>query len=245
MTYRILDYSHSDPLYRSLEPNLKVDRGTPSENLKVVLDGEYSESMISLVSYLENREELKLLPTANIHSISTTGSTLLVSSGATIKKSMEISVTANTRTTSHYLSLILRSMGIEYKFRNGEETSADSLLEESDYALVIGDEALKIFGTGHRILLDIGYEFSRIFGRLPVYAVTVSLEDKKSDVTDLVNQSILSYKTHIRECAANASSHLGVPIGIMMWYYKLIRYDFSGPVRSTIDFVEKTLGKPA
>lgn len=241
MSYHILNYTHSDPLFESLSPRMQVQRGTPAWNLKNVLDGTCEASMISLVSFLENRKSLRLLETANIHTMATTGSTLLISSGDPLKKRMDIAVTSATRTTSLYLSMILKWMKVDFRLSHLEKTDADSLLEESRYALVIGDEALKVYGTNYRILLDIGFEFSRIFEKAPVYAVTVARRDYADSLTESINENMQAYTDYTEQCAENASKRLKIEKKIMAWYYGLIRYGFERHVQAGIDFVEKMI----
>lgn len=241
MSYHMLSYTHSDPLYESLKGTVDLERGSPADSIGRLVDGQVDAAMVSLISFLEHRDSLKLLPSANIHALSTTGSTLLISEGEMLRKKMEIAVTAATRTTSFYLSLILKKMKIEFNFIQAESQDADSLLSESGYSLVIGDEALKVYGSQHRILLDVGYEFSRLYSRLPVYAVTVASIDYKGPIVEEINSAMASYRNYTDQCAEKASQRLGVKKSIMDWYYELIKYNYDGTVQRTIDFVTKSI----
>ncbi len=241
MSYFMLNYTHSDPLFESLNGKVRVQRGTPAEALKNILDHKSSAAMVSLVSYLENGEALDLLPTANIHSMSTTGSTLLVSNGNLMAKRMEIAVTGATRTTSHYLSMILNRMRVDFKLKTTEYQDADSLLSESNYALVIGDEALRVYGTKHRIVMDVGFEFSRLYSMIPVYAVTVAAKDYSGSIADEINIGMKDHTNFNRQCASMASGRLGISEEIMDWYFRLIGYEYSSNVAQTVELVRNSL----
>ncbi len=241
MEVKLLSYTHSDPLYEALKGNTEITRGNPSENLRDLLSGKCDAAMISLVSYLENSEKLQLLHTANIHTMSTTGSTILISRGDLMKRKMDIAVTSATRTTSFYLSMILRQMKIDFSFVHSNKSDADSLLGESQYALVIGDEALRTYNTNYRILLDIGFEYSRLYEKSPVYAVMAAGKGDFSELTGKINHEMRSYRNYIENCSEKASQRLNINRKIMVWYFGLIRYEYEKYVQDGIDFVEKMM----
>lgn len=241
MKFHMLSYAHSDPLYESIKNKLKVKRCTPMQAMKDVLDGACEAATVSLIPYLKNSDSLKLLPTANIHTMSTTGSTLLISDGSPIKRDMEIAVTGATSTTMHYLSIILKRMKINFRLKHSESQEADSLLAECNYALVIGDEALKVYSSGHRILLDTGFEFSRLFGKAPLYAVTVSSDNYEGNIAEEINSAMGDHFKFNGNCASNASERLGVSRRIMQWYYNLIKYDHGDPVNGTLDYIRNSV----
>ena len=220
-----------------------VVREHPRDLLTHVLDGTIDCAMVSMVSYLENSSSLTMMDTANIHSRRGTLSTLLVSRGKSIAKKMDIAITAHTRTTSFYLDKVLSAMGITHNSVIKQSTEASDLLADSDYALVIGDEALRVFNGGYRILMDIGYEFSRIFSMPPVYAVTVFRNDREYPRTEYgILQEGVSLSPKFKAIAAEKmSASINVQISVMNSYYGCIGYDFTPMVRHTIDFVQRQL----
>lgn len=238
----IINFAHSDPLYLAMEDKKRVIRGTPKEILNTLFKKEIHLGMISLISYLENKESLNLEESANIHSSKTTMSTLLISRGKGIFDGMRIAVTSHTRTTEFYLELILRKMGIRYEIVHTDKTSAEELLRIAEYALVIGDEALMVYNTQHRILMDVGYEFSRLFSMIPVYAVTVSLKgmNVKNDLDEL-NKAVEASSGYKDEASAINSKKFGLSKDVLLKYYSLISYSFDNQVRKTIEFIEEIL----
>lgn len=239
MKYHMLNYTHSDPLYEAIKGKVQVERCSPAEALKNVLDGKCDAASVSLISFLENRDSLRLLPTANIHTLSTTGSTLLISDGSRMSRNMDIAVTGATRTTSHYLSMILKSMKVNFKLRHSDSQDVDSLLSDHKYALVIGDEALRVYRSRRRILLDTGLEFSRLFRMAPVYAVTVASKEYVGSIGEELNTAMKGHAAFNGKCADAASRRFGISNRIMNWYYGLIRYSYDNPVKRTVDFMHK------
>lgn len=218
-------------------------REHPREIFDHVLDGTIDSGMVSLVSYLEETRRLGIMETANIHSTRNTLSTLLISNGRPLDRHIEIAITAHTRTTEFYLRQVLRAMNVEFKIALSKSTDAADLLSEADYALVIGDEAIRSFAQNHRILLDVGYEFARLYSLPPVYAVTVYRKnmDFPKDDFDILQNGLSAVNDFKKEARELASERLGVPRQIMRAYYDCIRYDFTTSVGNTIKFVSDRL----
>ncbi|OWP56600.1 MAG: hypothetical protein B2I17_05335 [Thermoplasmatales archaeon B_DKE] len=238
----LINFSHTEPLAMAMD-NRTYIREHPRDLLAHVLDGNLECAMVSLVSYLENRDRLAIMETANIHSRRGTLSTLLVSKGKGIEKDMNIAITAHTRTTSFYLERILSAMGITHRSITRQGTLAADLLSDSDYALVIGDEALEVFNGGYRILMDIGYEFSRIFSMPPLYAVTVYRKDQAypREDHDLLQDGVAQSHLFRAKAVEKMSTTLHIPRSVMDSYYRCIEYDFNPLVRGTADFVQREL----
>ncbi|MGC8608329.1 MAG: MqnA/MqnD/SBP family protein [Thermoplasmata archaeon] len=228
----IINFSHSNPLADGFGHSIM--RQNPFKNISDVLDGTVDVAMVSLVSYLENRDQLILLQTANIHSRRETLSTLLVSRKKWIEEPLNIAVTANTKTTEFYLKKIMDSLKIRYNLVHSDKIDIWDLLEISDYALVNGDEAMKVYATDLNAIFDVGFEFSSLFGLYPVYAVSVSRED--ADTGDLDRAVKESIRFKVAE-AEKLSNKLGIKINITKKYYDSIEYGFSPQVMKTIDFV--------
>lgn len=236
----LINFSHTEPLSMAIDRRSYV-REHPRDLLNHVLDGTVDCAMVSLVSYLENRESLSMMKTANIHSRRGTLSTLLISRGKGIARDMDIAITAHTRTTSYYLDLILSAMHIPHTDHITHSTEASDLLSGSTYALVIGDEALKVFNGGYRVLMDIGYEFSRIFSMPPVYAVTVYRKDHEYPAADFstLQDGVHASMKFKGEAAERISGSLHVSRSVVASYYNCISYDFNQMVGNTVDFVQR------
>ncbi|WP_393971103.1 ABC transporter substrate-binding protein [Oxyplasma meridianum] len=238
----LIDFTHSFPLIEALSSQTKMSRGSPGENLIGVLDGKYSMAMVSLVSYLENKDDLYLVKGANIHTKAQTLSTLLVSREKDLNNQMGIAVTAHTRTTELYMDLVLSRMGISPKKIYSKSTEASELLEEAEYALVIGDEALRYFQGNGKIILDIGYEVSHFFKLEPLYAVTVARKDSVDmEEARILEESLKLSGNFILESIEKGSVERGISRDILEYYYKLISYGYSMQQDRTLDFVRYML----
>ena len=83
-------------------------------------------------------------------------------------------------------ALFLTISSCENVMLSGSE--CESLLENADYALVIGDDAIRAYSGYANILMDVGLEFSKLYGLEPVYAVSATrsnIEISETRIKDL------------------------------------------------------------
>ncbi|MCL4451102.1 MAG: hypothetical protein M1327_00545 [Candidatus Thermoplasmatota archaeon] len=214
-----------------------MERASPARSLSNVLDSRSMVSMVSLVSYLRNSKDLFILKEPVIAFAGQTLSTLLVSRNKEIHNNMEIAVSADTETTKWYMSNVLRAMKINFSIKTSEHIEAEDLLSDSDYALVIGDEALKVFSSRLTVVLDIGYEFMRIFQMFPLYAVSVYREGKPD-----ISEEWISNADKYKDIAAQElASRLDISPILARRYYGNVRYHEDESTRNTLSFVEKSV----
>lgn len=236
----LINFTHTDPLYEAFEDRRKVLRETPKKILESLLSGSLQCGMISLFEYYDHMDVLELVESATIHSTGGTMSTLLVSNRSVLEEPLKIAVTEHTRTTAVYLELILRKMGIRYSLTWSSKREAHDLLKEGDYALVIGDEALRVYGTSLRIIWDIGFQFRQLFSRMPVFSVTVKSKGTNCDSEiDSLNRAVKESWKFVDGCISEDSRRLSIPPPILERYFGTIRYDFSSGVSDTVSFLGK------
>lgn len=234
----IINFTHSDPLYRAIEDKSIIVRDTPKKLLEMLLNGKIECAMISLREYFGHSDSLELTESATIHSRSATMSTLLVSKNPGIREPLKIAVTEHTKTTAFYLEMVLKKLGLKYELKWSQKREADSLLEEAEYALVIGDEALRVFGSHYSIIWDIGSQFSSVYSLMPVFSVTVRRKgaDCSREIHEL-GQAIMGSHLFAEECAYENGKKLDLDISIMRQYYRNIKYEFNSEVRRTVKFM--------
>ena len=230
--WSFLKMSHSDPLVLSYGRDDYL-RSSPEKCLKSVLSGESLKAMVSLVSYIENVDRLKMIDGPLISFRNQSVSTLLISKDRYLSNDLEIAISGDTRTTEFYMERVLEAMGVRFNVKRSTGIEASDLLDESPYALVIGDEALKVYRSRYRILLDIGYEFSRIFQMIPVYAVSTALSDSTVNSEDF----FMKTDQFRSKCTDNLSNRIGISRMIVSRYYTNLSYLPSKSTKSTIDFV--------
>lgn len=236
----LINFTHSDHLYSAFMEKDLVIRDTPKMNMKHILDGSLQCGMVSLFEYFEHLDELDLVKSATIHSFRGTMSTLLVSGGLGLSSHMRIAVTEHTRTTSVYLELVLQRMNIDYELIWSKHREASELLREADYALVIGDEALKVYSSRLRIIWDLGYQFNALYSMMPVFSVTVkSKSGRCSKEVELLDKAILDSSNYVEEAVRIDSKKLGLPQDILRRYFQTIRFQFDNEVNKTIEFLHK------
>ena len=233
----LINFTHSCPLHRAYPEPAEMATDSPREIISSILGGSISCGMVSLLEYFSHRDVLELENSAVISSRGPVISTLLVSRGSLPHNGMEIAVTRHTRTTEMYLKYILRSEGVEYKTKPSSSTEARDLLKESEFALVIGDEALRAFSSGFRIIWDIGYEFNRISSHAPVFAVAVKRRGMNCsrEIRNL-NTAVTDAHKFREECTVESVSKLGITSAIMKRYYSLVRYEFTKETLKSIEF---------
>ena len=234
----LIDFTHSFPLIDAISSRTEIDTGTPAGNLEGILDGKYSMAMVSLVSYLENSEDLELIRGANIHSRAQTLSTILVSRGKDLADEIDVAVTSHTKTTEFYMDQVLSRLGISCNKIHGKATESDDLLDMADFALVIGDEALRFYNGNGKIIFDIGFEFSHLFRLEPIYAVTVARKGEvdKGEVADL-DFSVEASRNYIKKSINRAAGERNIDKNIMAYYYDLISYQYGSEIDRTVEFV--------
>lgn len=225
---------HSDPLYEAL--NGDKCRADPAAILSGVMSGRYDAGMISLLEYFRNMKTLQIIESANIHSTGSTLSTLVVSRKHSLSACRTLGITKSTETTSWYASRILRDLGFRPEIKKTDATEAEKILSEFDAALVIGDEALRVFHTNLNILMDVGYEYTALYRRPPVFAVTVSRKGEHHDgIKADLDSAISGSSAYLDKFSYENSKRLEISVRIMKSYYYSIRYNFDEAVRLSIE----------
>ncbi|MFG1518909.1 MAG: MqnA/MqnD/SBP family protein [Thermoplasmataceae archaeon] len=240
--FGIISFAHSDPFYLALNDRYSFMRYGPREILSKILSGELEGGMVSLVSYFQHSDQLDLMESATISSKSATISAVIASRKEDLRENIHIAVTAHTETTVLYANEVLKKMGIRAEFHPSKRTYVDELLEEEEYALVIGDEALKAYKPGIRILIDVGHEFSRLFHMPPVYAVTVCSKSADcSSYAATISKAIKKYRSLIRPTVDLTAFRLTLNPSAVEAYFNSIDYTFDNSKKKTVEFVSNII----
>lgn len=228
----LIDLIHSDPLALYSANLFNISRGTTRNNLSRVLRGEVDYSMISLVDYFNNTDKLKIVNGPTISGKIHSNSNLLVSKGGDPFPGMRIAVSSETETTAFYLKLVLDQLYPGSILVRSKHGSASDLLAEENFALVIGNNALDIYHSNIRILLDITHMISQLLNRYSIYAVTVSLKGKEQDLEleALKNVPVWFVNDHLGEIADKHH----IQANLLGTYYSALTYDFNEVMRENI-----------
>lgn len=231
----LINLVHSYPLHYAMREIDEVEINSPRENLKLVMEGKAECGMVSLLDYFRNMDSLKLIQGPNIHSRSRTISTIVISKGENLYHGARIAVTAQTETTSFYLEQILKVEFPKAETIKMSYSSAKDLLEEEQFALVIGDEALKAYSENYRILIDVGLHYSLLTSYYPVYAVMVSKEELSDERTGQINMAVINSKNFIQNAIKDGEDK-GFSKELLSSYYRAIGYQFDDVIRRSIDY---------
>ena len=237
----LINLSHSDPLSMTFSPD-EIVRKSAADNYMDLEEGRTEIGMVSLVTYLEHSDKLNLVKSINIHTKANSISTILLSRSGYLKNNIKINVTSLTKTTEFYLKLVLEKMGISFELKESGYSDYENLLKDADYALVIGDEAIKAYSGSANILLDVGLEFSKLYGLEPVYAVAASRNAVDNARISDLDKHIEDSKKYIKESAEKNSLKFHVKRELMEEYYRVMDYSFNNSVMKTIEFARKIIG---
>lgn len=158
-----IDYANVWPIFHYAEQWLPkdrfvIDRRVPSELNRALRKGEVDITSLSSYAFAENAEDYILLPNLSVSAKARVNSILLIT-----RKPLEavmngtIALTSTSATSVNLLKII---MSLYYKATPSYitmEPSLDSMLEQADAALLIGDNAIHAsWRSGGYTVIDLG-----------------------------------------------------------------------------------------
>jgi len=133
--------------------------------------GELDLAMIPAIEYLKHADDYALVPGISIASRGPVGSVLLVS-GKPLTSAMRVAVDEKSRTSIALMKILYGAEfpeGVKYSSKN---LNAKDLLLDTDAALIIGDQALKVPRDNPALLVrDLSEDWFRQTGKTFVHAV--------------------------------------------------------------------------
>ena len=217
-------------------------RGTPSQLNAQLANGTLDVSAISVLAYLQQAEELLLLPDLAIGSESGVNSVLLVSRLPLRELvGQTIAVTEAGATTPVLLRILLeQAHGVSARY---EVTPAQfpEVLQRYPAALVIGDEALRALPVARDdyFAWDLGALW-RDWAKLPmvyaVWAVRRAVVETAPELVGQLHEALLASKqwglSHLDQVAQAAAAASGFPAAMVADYFRGIRYELDQPARA-------------
>jgi chorismate dehydratase len=188
----------------------------------------------SSIIYAQNHKDLLILPDFSINAYGRTMSILLFSEEILTLGELEgkrVTVPGTSASSSALLEIILRRKGIHAEIIHHEEPDLDSMLDISDAALLIGDQALKANYDGRTFIADLGEEWRKITGKKMVYALWVitreAAEREPEKVREfhraLMRSRELAYR-NLEHLSSTLAWELGVSIDFMMHHLTTLDY---------------------
>lgn len=175
-----ISYINASPVYYGLDNGLlpdwlEMDADVPSALNRKIIEGQIIISPISAAFYAMNHRELLLLPDLSISCHGRVMSVILASrysidelSGKTVRLSRESASAAS------FLKMIFYQRNVTPFFQTGDVSHIESVLQEVDAALIIGDTALTLpWREKFKYCIDLGQFWYEMTGLPFVFAVWV------------------------------------------------------------------------
>lgn len=234
----LISYTHNDPLfYFFMErgyDDVKVVRAAPKDLVELLLSGDVDIAQVSL-SRLSQHEDLAVVQACAVHSA---GPSLSAFVGSNTEEDLKdydsISISAETETSSRMLKWILKKKGLRNNLRQGSSSSADDLLRESGFALLIGDEALQAEINGIKVVLDIGHEWFRLTGKPAIFAAsavkkpfTKEMGKVIADGIRMIRDAVRYGEENLEKIVTQSSKDRGMQPEYLRRYFKTLLLNYN------------------
>ena len=180
----------------------------PSEVADRLASGDLDVGLVPSIE-LQRIPSLQLVPGLCVAATREVRSVLLVLATA-VEKIERVALDINSRTSAALVEILLRDRyGLQPKtFRMAPDV--DAMLSEAEAALVIGDPALKVDRSRHRVL-DLAAEWRELVGLPFVFAVWAVRETVEAPgLTECLQASLRSGLDHLEEIVEVASRDLAL-----------------------------------
>ena len=175
-----VSFINCEPIFHSIGPNWNVLSAPPSWLTGHLLRRDCLTAPIPTADYGKFQSELRLIPNIGIVSKGQVGSVLLLGHRP-IESMRDIAIPSDSSTSTALLRWLLERKGNDPRLiEMGPDI--DSMLEKCDGALLIGDRALDVArDEPESIVMDLGYEWTRITGLPMVFGVFAARIDSPID----------------------------------------------------------------
>lgn len=217
-------------------------RETPAKLNERLANGTLDVSAVSVLAYLQQADDLFLLPDLAIGSESGVNSVLLVSRQPLRELTgQRIAVTADGATTPALLRMLLeQAHGVRAEYV-ATHVEFPAVLRTYPAALVIGDDALRALPVARDDYFswDLGALWREWTGLPMVYAVWAvrrAVVEQFPDLVGELHEALLASKqwglSHPNEVAHAAARASGFPEAIITDYFRGIRYELDASARA-------------
>ena len=171
-----VSFINCDPIFHSLPETWSVLSAPPSWLTGHLLRRDCITAPIPTYDYAQNQDELILIPEIGILGREKVGSVLLFGNRP-IETMRDIAIPTDSSTSKKLLKWILNQKGLDPKLvEMGPDI--DSMLNECDGALIIGDRAISAAASSStRVILDLSSKWTEITGYPMVFGVFASRRD--------------------------------------------------------------------
>lgn len=244
LTLGRIDYANAWPLFHHLdgyagEAGVRIVSRVPAELNRALREGETDISAISSFAYAQNSEDYLLLPDLSVSSVGRVNSILLF-----MKRPLEqvkngrIALTTASATSVNLLKIIMAKYAEGQPQYDRAEPDLDSMLENADAALLIGDPAIRAsWSAGKLHVLDLGELWHRWTGLGMTYAVVAVRKEAAARRPQAIASLLQAMRESKRLSLGNpqalidhACRTIGGEPDYWARYFTELRYDF-GPMQ--------------
>lgn len=244
-----IDYLNTQPIERGVAeqlPDITILRGVPTAINQALIDGRVAAGPISAYEFARHADDLLLIPNLSIATMGAVNSVLLFSWRADPREldGRPVALTDHSATSINLLRVLCeRHYAITPEWRTMPQ-DLDSMLQECDGALLIGDRALvegvlrrHIGRRGLPYLFDLGDEWLKLTGLPFTFAVWAARRDQAGAIRDAgLIPALYAAKdeglTRIDEIALAYAPRLGLPAGVCAKYLRDLRYHLDAADRA-------------
>ena len=212
------------PYYQFEQNGLKVIEALPKQLAGMFERGEIDFAPVPSFYYIKNRAKLKSYEFC-VASKNSVLSVIIVSNGKKLDGvNGSIAVTNQTVTSLNLLKIILREKGLKNRVVVLKEGKASELLKRCNYALVIGDEAIKARMT-HKVVMDLGEEWHKLTGYPMVFGISVSRKEADmSEINRKVMESVEWGNSNVDLVVSEAEKKFGMPVEFLARYFRSLTF---------------------
>ncbi|MBR79800.1 MAG: hypothetical protein CMA88_03335 [Euryarchaeota archaeon] len=221
-----VSFINCDPIFHSIEEPWDVLSAPPSWLTGHLIRRDCITAPIPTADYANQQDELVLLSDIGIVGREKVGSVILFGNRP-IDSMRDIALPSDSSTSSMLLRWIMGQRGLDPKFvEMGPDL--DSMLEECDGALIIGDRAISAASSAPSLaLMDLAREWTEITGFPMVFGVFAARRDSQYSLVNDAREAMLEqYSSFLEDeqvrksVISTASLKIGLPSERVSAYFE-------------------------
>jgi chorismate dehydratase len=218
--------------------SFKIVEAAPKSLCYKLVSREVDVAPVPSFFYLTNKKHLNLHRIFSISSKGEVMSVLLISKKyRELKNGARIGITPASTTSINLLKVILREIDKRMEFQSSRFSDGERLLAHNDYALVIGDEAIKSRENFH-VVMDLGSAWFELTGLPMVFALLCSMGYDGKDIERL-SKSVRCGYIRMDEVVRSAVKKYGIEKDFVTQYFYSLLYTWDEDIERGLRMFEK------
>lgn len=233
-----ISYINASPVYYGLDRDtpawIEMVPDVPSALNRQIIAGEIQVSPISAAFYAMNHRDLLLLPDLSISCNGQVLSVILASKYPLENlQKKTIVFSPESASAASFLKMIFRQKQIKPVFKSYPVNNCETIFQNADAALVIGDSALtQPWQTQFEYCIDLGqlwHDMTNLPFVFAVWAVRKTFANNHPEMTTKIHALLLASKSkgyrHIDEIVASGQAKLNLNHRTIQRYFELLHCD--------------------